>query len=227
MPDAFGPADTDGDNDGLPDAVEDGDFDRDGIADYLQRDSGLETAVTGSGASMNILTLILLSALALARGRGRGRRALALLPALLILGLILRGGPAQAAEPCRPDAGASRAACWYLGLGAGLTHVEPEGESNGWRTSDSSSRGFKLFAGYWLRDPELPLNAYAKAGLSLIRNDSTETSVDYDRQTAAQLAVGVGVQLRMTQRWFARLELDSYDRDARYLNLSIGAYLGR
>jgi len=261
--------DLDSDNDRLPDAVENGDFDQDGIADYRQKDSGLETAVTGSGASMDILVLIVLLGLVLVRRRPG--RVLTLLPALLVLGLMLPQAPAHAAKPCQPDAGASRTACWYLGLGAGITNVDPEGESNGWRTTDSRSQGFKvlagyqfhprwfaelaytdageaqldnlnpavtgapaityevgsLFAGYWLRGREEALNAYVKAGLSVIRNDTTDLRVGYDKQTAAQIALGLGAQWQMTRHWFTRVELDSYDRDARYLGVSIGTYLGR
>lgn len=37
--------------------------------------------------------------------------------------------------------------CWYIGGGLSWTHVDPEGEVNGWRTSDDDSSGWQLFIG--------------------------------------------------------------------------------
>ena len=172
----------------------------------------------------------------------------------------------QAAGNCGAGPSSSRLNCWYLGAGAGLTWVDPEGESNGWSTSDDTSDGFKLlvgyrfrphwfaelaytdageaelqnlnpaitgtpgitydiaslYGGYWLRGPYARWNLYGKAGVSAIWNKATDNRVDYDKQTSVQLAFGLGGQWQITQRWFARLEFDSFDRDARYLGLSVG-----
>ncbi|VUD46846.1 Outer membrane porin F [Thalassocella blandensis] len=59
--------------------------------------------------------------------------------------------------------------CWYLGGGLSLTHVDPEGEVNGWRTSDDSSNGWQIFVGrhftpHWFA--ELNYMDAGEAGLS-------------------------------------------------------------
>jgi len=78
-----------------------------------------------------------------------------------------------------------------------------------------------------LREPNKKWNVYGKLGVSIIDNEATDSRVPFDRQTSAQLALGAGLQLRFSDQWFSRLELDSFDRDANYIGLSIGAYLGR
>ncbi|MDH3419500.1 MAG: Ig-like domain-containing protein, partial [Gammaproteobacteria bacterium] len=262
--------DLDSDGDNLADSVENGDFDNDGFPDNLQADGGLETAVTGiGGSSMDVFSLTLLGFwLVLRRLRGSH---LSLPLVLLIVGMVQTSGPAQAAENCEPGSDSKRLACWYVGAGAGITRVDPEGESNGWLTSDDNSEGFKLlvgyrfkprwfaelaytdagkaeldnlnpaiigtpnigydmvslFAGYWLRDPQSIWNLYGKAGISAILNDANDARVSYDKQTSVQLALGLGGQWRITQKWFARVELDSFDRDARYLGLYLGLNLGQ
>ncbi len=43
-----------------------------------------------------------------------------------------------------------------------------------------------------------------------------------------QLSIGLGVQYDFNQSpWLVKLEIDSYDRDARYGNITIARYLGR
>jgi opacity protein-like surface antigen len=83
-----------------------------------------------------------------------------------------------------------------------------------------------LFAGYQLREPESRWNLYAKVGVSAIFNEADDDRVDYDKQTSVQLALGAGLQWRITRRWFARLEYDAFDNDARFAGLSIGAWFG-
>ena len=61
---------------------------------------------------------------------------------------------------------------------------------------------------------------------SAIFNEANDDRVDYDKQTSVQLALGAGLQWRITRRWFARLEYDAFDNDARFAGLSIGALFG-
>jgi hypothetical protein len=262
--------DLDSDGDNLADSVENGDFDADGIPDYLQADGGLETAVTGSGAgSMDILSIILLGFWLALRRYNTSYLGLPLV--LVLLGTGQFSSPAQAADNCTPGSDMARLSCWYLGAGVGFTRVDPEGESNGWRTSDANSEGFKLlvgyrfrprwfaelaytnageaeldnlnpaitgtpkitydvasmYGGYWLREPQSKWNLYGKAGVAAIWNEATDNRVDYDKQTSVQLALGLGGQWRITPTWFARFELDAFDRDARYFGLSVGFDLGQ
>jgi hypothetical protein len=261
--------DLDSDADNLADSLENGDFDGDGILDYRKADGGLETAVTGSGAgSMDMLIIIILGGFLVLRRSKIGR------PSLLLVLVAIGAGPllgrAHASENCRPNSDSVQLACWYLSAGAGRTRVDPEGESNGWRTSDASSGGFKLqvgyhikprwfaelahidageagldnlnpnilgtpaityditsvFGGYLLRPLDAKWNLFGKAGISAIRNAATDARANFDKQTSFQLALGLGGEWQFRPRWFLRLELDSFDRDARYLGLAIGANLG-
>ncbi len=261
--------DADSDGDGISDLLENGDFDSDGIPDYLQNDSGLETAITGSGTgSLGLLSLMLLSVLLALRYRPQSGSLPVVLAACLCVSSIV-AEPVVASE-CNPSNQHVDFACWYLAAGLGLTHVDPQGESNGWHTADDSSHGYKvmlgyhfkprwfaelaytdagkarldnqnpaitgspgisydvlsLYAGYWLRAPDSRWNLYAKAGMSSIANDVNDNRVNFDKQTSTQLAVGIGAQWRFTTHWFGRLELDSFDRDALYVGLSVGTYMG-
>jgi opacity protein-like surface antigen len=261
--------DLDSDGDNMDDALENGDFDNNGVPDYRQNDDGLETAVTGSGAgSLGVFGLLGLALLLIFRQLRPGGVAMLLcLPTVA----ALLSQPAEAAQRCEWQAvRLTNADCWYLQGGLGYTRVDPEGRSNGWHTSDDSSDGYKLslgryfkpkwfaelsysdlgkakldnlnplitgtptisyrvaalFAGYQLRELESRWNLYGKLGVSAIRNEADDDRVDYDKQTSVQLALGVGLQWRINRRWFARLEYDGYDRDARFGGISIGAFLG-
>ncbi len=276
--------DIDSDGDGYNDDLEGRDFDGDGQIDRLDNGGELETAVRGAGG-VGIWMLIALLALVLVRRAGY-KHARPLLVAAVALGLP---GLSQA------DAGlcgyqlssnheivmdddseddAQFSGCFYGNLGLGVTHIDPEGESNGWRTNDDSDWGWKvavghhfaphwfwelaysdlgeaglgnrnpalervtpdahidyqvpsLMAGYWIREPGHRFNAFVKVGASLIQNSASDSRIGYDEQSTLQLALGVGVQYRpLESAWFIRAELDSYDRDARYLGLQIGRYFG-
>ncbi|MBV1910470.1 MAG: tandem-95 repeat protein [Kangiellaceae bacterium] len=77
--------------------------------------------------------------------------------------------------------------------------------------------------GYWLRDQKEEWNVYAKAGLSFM---DTRQGQYVDQDYGTQLTFGAGVQWRFTEDWFTRLDLTSYDKDARIIGLSIGKYFG-
>ena len=61
----------------------------------------------------------------------------------------------------------------------------------------------------------------------MIQNSASDDRIGYDEQSTLQFSLGVGVQYRpLESAWFIRAELDSYDRDARYLGLQLGRYFG-
>ncbi|WP_300496621.1 invasin domain 3-containing protein [Marinobacter sp.] len=276
--------DIDSDGDGYNDDLEGGDFDGDGQIDRLDNSGELETAVRGVGG-VGVWMLTALLALVLVRRSGY-RHALPLLAAAVAFSLP---GLSQAdAGQCGYQLSSSHeivtdddgeedvqfSDCFYGNLGLGLTHIDPEGESNGWRTNDDSDWGWKvavghhfaphwfwelsysdlgeaglgnrnpalervtpdahidyqvpsLMAGYWFREPGHRFNAFVKAGASLIQNSASDDRIGYDEQSTLQFSLGVGVQYRpLESAWFIRAELDSYDRDARYLGLQLGRYFG-
>lgn len=267
--------DLDSDDDGIPDALENGDYDGDGQADHTQNDSGLRTAVTGTGggsSSMLFIAIMLLGAIM----RNKRKLFSGMCAVLLVGNLSLISLSSMATEGEKVfcnylDADNTEySPCAYGSLGIGITDVDPEGEANGWRTSDSSSQGYKITAGYqfkpkwfaelsytdagaakldnvnpnitgnpeldykipalmlgyYLREPNHKLNFFVKAGLSVIENDVNDSRVPFDQESSEQFALGVGAQWRFADRFFSRIELDSYDRDALYAGISLGMYIG-
>lgn len=267
--------DTDSDNDRFDDGLESedgGDANGDGIPDRLQAASRgqLETAVSGSGGGATpLLTLAALIVL--------GIRRLRLVASLMTAALII-AAPVSAQTDCGL-AGSSADdfnSCWYAGAAYGFSHLDPEQESNGWRTDDDESDGWavhvgwhfkphwfgelkyadigeaglgndvpaidrfypnaaisyqvpSLMFGYFLREPDSRWNVYGKVGASAIRNDSAGEggTAFYEKQTEVQVALGVGLHFHSPgSRWFMRMELDSYDRDAWYANVSFSRYFG-
>ncbi len=166
---------------------------------------------------------------------------------------------------------------WYLGLGLGVSHVDPEGEAAGWYTPSwgDDSQGYKLFFGYhfsphwsvelayadlgeadltnrfpsqlalvpendrvidykvpslmanyyWF-EPNSDFNIYGKFGVAAISNSAGSPIIPFEEQTSVQFALGLGLQYRFNDTWFVRLEADSYDRDAIFASVQLGAYLG-
>jgi uncharacterized repeat protein (TIGR01451 family) len=127
----------------------------------------------------------------------------------LFLGYLLR--PHWFAELAYTDAGAAK-----------LGNRDPLVSGNPGLSYEIPS----VFIGYLLNEPDSKWNLYAKAGTSAISNEVNDSRVPFDKKTSVQLALGAGVQWRFTERWFLRLEHDSFDRDSNYTGLSIGTYLG-
>ncbi|MGD8176160.1 putative Ig domain-containing protein [Marinimicrobium sp. ARAG 43.8] len=152
--------DTDSDNDGFTDDLENGDFDGDGIPDSQQDSGELQTAVKGSGA-VGFWWLAMLALLAPVRRLGRCALAL----------VMVTGGvvalPAQA-DDCGAN-GYEWKRCWYVGVGVGASHLDPEGRVNGWGREDSSSVGYEVHLGQYVRSNvfwELKYTDAGEAGLS-------------------------------------------------------------
>ena len=84
-------------------------------------------------------------------------------------------------------------------------------------------QAFGASVGYWLKDQKKEWNLYAKAGLSFM---DTKQGEFVDQDYGTQLTFGAGIQWRFTDNWFARLDLTSYDRDARVIGLTVAKYFG-
>lgn len=84
-------------------------------------------------------------------------------------------------------------------------------------------RAFGATLGYWLRDQGKAWNVYARAGMSVLDAKQSE-NVRQDYGT--QVTLGAGIQWHFTQNWFARLDLTSYDKDARVIGIVLARYFG-
>ncbi|ACR12880.1 thrombospondin type 3 repeat family protein [Teredinibacter turnerae T7901] len=251
--------DTDSDNDGVLDGDENGDFNNDGIVDRLQVDNGVETGVNGGG-SFGLWLLMMMGALVLVKRRASRP--------LLVVALLLASVAGRAAE-CDYSSAYRQAGCWYLGLGAGVSKLEPEPtDATSWQVNDSSSNAVGVFAGlrlsdhlfaelshydlgtatlssvnpsitlepeidysitglsagYWLRNYGARLNAFVKVGLQTL--DTTSTNISH-QNNSTQFTLGVGGEWLISEKWFARVSLDSYDKDAQAATLSVARYLGK
>lgn len=161
--------DLDSDGDGFPDELENGDFDGDGVDDGLQNSGELETAVTGTGGALHWSAMLLLMV-----GLLFSRKSYRCAPLLAVIMLALSSSLARAdsnSQYCGgPEYGSGEfAQCWYFSGGLGFTQVDPEGEVNGWSTSDDASEGWRIAVGrqftpHWFA--ELNYTDAGEAGLS-------------------------------------------------------------
>ena len=272
--------DTDSDGDGFGDALESGDFNNNGVADRLENDNGeLETAVRGAGSADHLLLMLFLLLILAPKIRAHIRFPTSHMFSFFLLALCVAtltfSSPSFAnSKECAQQFENFFKRCWYLGAGLGLSHVDPEGQVNGWSTDDDRSHGFglhigqhfsphwywelsyidageaelnnvnpalnnqipdaaidykipSLMAGYYLWEKDHGWNLYAKAGLSFISTDATDARIGEEKQSTAQVAFGFGTQYRFeNSAWFAQLQFDTFDRDARFLSLRISRYLG-
>ena len=109
---------------------------------------------------------------------------------------------------------------------AGLGNVNPDLEA---LISDAAIEYTvpSLFAGYTLWDKDAGFNIYGKVGLSAISASATDDRIGIEDVSSVQLALGAGVQYRFdSSPWFAQLQLDSFDQDAKFLSLRLSRYFG-
>ena len=94
-----------------------------------------------------------------------------------------------------------------------------------------------MMLGYRAFQWQESLTLYGKLGAAAIENkphngrdanlSNPADSIDFEEQTSAQVVGGLGLEWAPNRsRWFARLNYDSYDKDAAFLSLSLNAYLG-
>lgn len=175
----------------------------------------------------------------------------------------------QSSHSCNKADAFTHSRCWFLGVGAGTSHIDPKPNSL-WKITDNSDTSLKIFGGasfgehwftelsyenlgaatlkslnpteptaswktadytawalsggYWLRGRTETWDAYLKAGLSHLESDDKLSSIH--ENSSNQLVWGIGAEWRFTEKWFARVELTTYDKDARTLGLSLARYLG-
>ena len=180
--------DPDSDNDGIGDNLEGtGDANNNGVADRLENEGELETAVDGVGTgSASVLLLLLVAAVTVARRVGRS-----VLPTLLVgaFALFAMPRPADADSLCghytdpdysdlfyegdsprRDDAGF--AACWYGGIGLGYSYVSPDEQGNNFfhDASENHDEGWHVFIGRQLTPHWFVELKYADLGEAGITN---------------------------------------------------------
>jgi len=168
--------DWDSDGDGFGDDTENGDFDGNGIMDYLenQNDGELDTAIRGSGGAIGMELILLATFFGWAAWRRRrfGRVSMTLAALIVLTPTLLVGMPAHADTKCHKQMANEADVfqdCWYLQGGFIGTHVDPENTVNGWRTTDNSSDGWKVSIGWHFKPRWFAELAYAdlgEAGLS-------------------------------------------------------------
>lgn len=83
-----------------------------------------------------------------------------------------------------------------------------------------------LFINYYLNSDESRFKLYAKAGLSTISTESSDSRIAVSSDTSTPFGVGLGAEVRFGRNWFLRLEHDSYAKDATFSNLSLGLRFG-
>jgi len=210
--------DTDSDNDGIPDTVDTGDKDGDGIPDRIDADEGrLETAVRGAGsmASIALLVLTLFAARAVFRRR---YRATSILFAVMLLPFVVPEMARAEGGVCI-DSGNNFDACWYGGVGLGVTHVDPEGQAGGWSTNDDSDSGWKAFVGYQFKPHWSVELSYVDGGEAGLGNVAPalellvpDASIDYT--TPSLMAVYWLKEPAEAWNVFAKLGVSAIDNSA-------------
>jgi len=186
--------DIDSDGDGFSDEDENGDYDNDGVPDHLQKPGELKTAVTGTG-SIGWFILLLVTIVLISRRTEKKRAiqtyALAIFITIFITTFVIMPSSVKAHDNIAgrhviPDSqqkwlkyeknqhedfnidNLEFNKSWYGGLGLGITHIDPEGESGGFSTNDDSDRGYKIFIGQHFKPHwawEFTYNDAGKAGL--------------------------------------------------------------
>ena len=199
-PDKSDPVDTDGDgqpdfidrdsdNDGITDELEGvSDANNNGIADRLEADGELETAVEGTGTGSVGLPFLLIALLA-AAARRRVRALAAPAIAFVLFGLSFAPTTGHADSLCGhfTEAGNDRlfylgdspgrdgagyASCWYGGLGLGYSYVSPDEQANNFfhDASENHDEGWHVFIGRQLSPNWFVEFKYADLGEAGITN---------------------------------------------------------
>ncbi|HMW49425.1 MAG TPA: porin family protein [Cellvibrionaceae bacterium] len=110
----------------------------------------------------------------------------------------------------------------YADLGAAT--VAPRNNALG-GPQDISYQVPSLTAVYYFWQPKGDIYTYLRAGVaSIINKNSGDTDI-YEKNTSAQIALGLGAEWRFAEDIFTRLEITSYDVDAQIISLSIGCWI--
>ena len=248
--------DLDSDGDGILDSQENGDFNNDGINDNLQEPRKVESTLKGAGSSEFLIIGGMLLMVVLRRKRQFMAIALLISMSFSSQAekncqnledegcWYLSGSLGMSfLDPNENDSGWKTfddngssfklyggyafnehwfAELSYTELGeARLNNVNP----NIIDTLKVEYTGIAAQAGYWFKPVGDEWNAFIRAGVSLI--DSSSNFEQYhDQLNSSQFVLGGGIQWRFNDSWMTRLEVDSYDKDAIYLGLSISKFFG-
>ncbi len=161
--------DFDSDNDGINDSDEMGDFDGDGVMDAVQDDGGIRTAVTGTGgfgfAVIGWWLVLLLT------GKQRGSQwRLRLLTAIGLAAVMQYGSADEYAGFSSFIADDDVPPKVFVGASFGGTYINPQGESNGWRTENNESTGGRIAVGMRFLPHLFSELAYVRAGSASLSN---------------------------------------------------------
>ncbi|MFO1370821.1 MAG: outer membrane beta-barrel protein [Marinagarivorans sp.] len=110
----------------------------------------------------------------------------------------------------------------YADLGAAT--VAPRNASLS-APQDISYQVPSLTAGYYFWQPYTDVYTYLRAGVAGIINSNSGEADIYEKNTSAQIALGMGVEWRFSEDLFARFEMVSYDVDAQMISLSVGCWI--
>lgn len=169
--------DLDSDNDGFSDQLEAGDSNGNGISDTAENIGGEFKATTGGAGGVGLFAAIFSLLAIISRlfqacriNASKLTRLSVMLSVLLFIGMFGFTSLAQAKTDCGYDRPSEPEFqdCWYLGIGAGASSLEPEGSSNGWSIEDDGSTAWefllgKHFANRWFA--ELKYSSLGKAEL--------------------------------------------------------------
>ena len=158
---------TDTDNDGISDFDEQAsnnvDSDGDGIADFEDarddRDT-LKTQVDGAGSLSLTMFLALIALMILHRHKRAGM-------VVATAAAFAATASAQAGD-CLQD----KKVCFYVGAGAGISHLSPEDDSNTWEAGDKRDGGFHGLVGLKFHPRWLAELKYADLGEAGLTSDT-------------------------------------------------------
>ena len=248
-PDKSDPVDTDGDgqpdfidrdsdNDGISDELEGvSDANNNGIADRLEADGELETAVEGTGTGSVGIPFLLIALLAAAARRGvRALAAPAIAVVLFALPLAPTTGHADSLCGHYTEAGNDRlfylgdspsrdgagyASCWYGGLGLGYSYVSPDEQANNFfhDASENHDEGWHVFIGRHLSPNWFVEFKYADLGEAGITNGIPAVAAAFPNAaiTYEVPSLFAGYQFRPGQNLkpFAKIGVSAISNDAK------------
>lgn len=175
--------DEDSDGDGFSDFLEAADSNGNGLFDSQEAGGGeLRTSVSGGGGSMGLVSLLVLFVAALNKSVPRLFRvkgtsvnsALVLCSMVLVssLGSINTHAESKCSKLGNTSSDKDQFIdCWYAGGGLSLSHVDPEGTSNGWSTDDDSSNGWEVTIGKHFKPHWFAELKYADLGEAGLGNE--------------------------------------------------------
>ncbi len=174
--------DLDSDGDRILDRDEPADANFNFVLDFLE-DTSAESISTSSGSgggAVNPFGLLLLTSFYILR-RVNKKRSFVLFKSIVVTAVILipsllLGSLSQAHSS---DCGYNRIQdpefqdCWYVGLGGGISFLEPEGSSNGWNLEDDTSTVNSIIVGKHFWSHMFYEFGYADLGEATFKNNNT------------------------------------------------------